>query len=162
DAPDPAWLIPRALGHERVLGTVLAGSAVLPARFGSIFFSNEALAGLAAGHLGVIGRYFETVGDQREWSPRGYVETEAAVARALGALAAVPLLPGTRGARAVTGGRLAYAIARGLGADRAEGPEGLARLEAGGLAVLHGPAPEGASAPDVAAIEAYAGVIDRL
>ena len=102
DGPDPAWLIPRALGHERVLGAVLARSAVLPARFGSIFSSTEALARLAGEHLGAIGQYFATVGDRREWSLRGYVDAEAA-ARVLefdpdlaARLARLPEAPGAR------------------------------------------------------------------
>ena len=83
EGPDPAWLIPRALGHERVLGAILARSAVLPARFGSLFSSNEALVDLVAGHLGAIGDYFARVGDRREWSLRGYLDSESATGRVL-------------------------------------------------------------------------------
>lgn len=103
DGPDPAWLIPRALGHERVLGAILARSPVLPVRFGSLFSSREALERLVAGHLGPIAEYFATVGDRREWSLRGYVDADAAATRALDldpALAArFARLPETPGAR---------------------------------------------------------------
>lgn len=103
EGPNPSWLIPRALGHERVLGAVLARSAVLPVRFGSLFSSMGTLAELAGGHLGAIRDYFERVGDRREWALRGYVDLEAASARILvvdpalaARLADLPEAPGAR------------------------------------------------------------------
>ncbi len=103
DGPDPAWLIPRALGHERVLGAILARSPVLPVRFGTLFSSPEALDRLVAVHVDSIAKYFATVGDQREWSLRGYVDAEAAESRVLELDPALAKrqasLPSTPGAR---------------------------------------------------------------
>lgn len=62
----------------------------------------------------------------------------------------------------MTGGRLAHAIARSRGADAPSGIGGFSRLEADGLAIVHGPAPPHASTPDTAVIEAYASAIDGL
>ncbi len=78
DGPNPDWLIPRALGHERVLGAVLTRSAVLPVRFGTLFSSREALASLSETYATAIGDYFATVGDRCEWSLKGWLDAEAA------------------------------------------------------------------------------------
>src|SRR6185437_4887276 len=77
--PDPGWVIPRALRHEAVLDAVLARSPVLPARFGTLFSSPEALEALASEHRQVIARFFEDLGDRVEWSLRGYYDPERSI-----------------------------------------------------------------------------------
>jgi hypothetical protein len=77
--PDPSWVIPRALRHEAILDAVLARSPVLPARFGTLFSSSEALEGLANDHHSVIARFFEDLGDRLEWSLRGYYDPDRAI-----------------------------------------------------------------------------------
>ncbi len=37
--PDPAWIVPRAMQHERVIEAIMARSPVLPVRFGALFSS---------------------------------------------------------------------------------------------------------------------------
>ena len=70
--PDPSWVLPRALRHEAVLDAVLARSAVLPARFGTLFSTVDALSTLAGEHREIIAGFFESIGDRLEWSLRGY------------------------------------------------------------------------------------------
>jgi hypothetical protein len=103
DGPDPSWVIPRALRHEAILEAVLARSPVLPARFGTLFSSKQALEGLATEHERAIARFFEELGDRREWSLRGYYDPDRAIELLLGSdpgLAArrkaMPVSPGTR------------------------------------------------------------------
>jgi Gas vesicle synthesis protein GvpL/GvpF len=101
--PDPSWVLPRALRHEAILDAVLARSPVLPARFGTLFSSNEALEGLASEHQHTIAQFFEQVGNRLEWSLRGYFDPERAIERLFETDAelsrryrALPASPGTR------------------------------------------------------------------
>jgi hypothetical protein len=101
--PDPSWIIPRALKHQAILGEVLDRSPVLPARFGTLFSSTEALEGLAKTHQRAIARFFDDLGDRREWSLRGYHDPDGAVELLLEAdpnlssrRRALPESPGTR------------------------------------------------------------------
>jgi Gas vesicle synthesis protein GvpL/GvpF len=101
--PDPSWVIPRALRHEAILDAVLVRSPVLPARFGTLFSSSEALEGLANEHQQDIARFFEELGDRLEWSLRGYYDPDRAVDLLLDAdpelskrWRALPESPGTR------------------------------------------------------------------
>ncbi|WP_435011893.1 GvpL/GvpF family gas vesicle protein (plasmid) [Tundrisphaera lichenicola] len=61
----------------------------------------------------------------------------------------------------MTGGCLAYAIARARGPD-APSFEGLSRFEAEGLAILHGPSIDGPLTVDLSRVEAYAAAVDRI
>jgi hypothetical protein len=101
--PDPSWVLPRALRHEAILDAVLARSPVLPARFGTLFSSSEALEGLANDHQFAIARFFEDLGDRLEWSLRGYYDPDLAVDLLLDSdpelsrrRQALPASPGTR------------------------------------------------------------------
>ena len=101
--PDPDWVVPRALRHERVLDVVLDRSPVLPVRFGALFSSVGALAAMAAEHDAAIALFLESLGDKREWSLRGYVDLDAAADRLLEAdpelsarRARLPDAPGAR------------------------------------------------------------------
>jgi hypothetical protein len=101
--PDPSWILPRALRHEAVLDALLARSPVLPARFGTLFSSPEALASLAGAHQAAIAGFFESIGDRLEWSLRGYYDPARAVDLLLASdpelsrrRAALPESPGLR------------------------------------------------------------------
>lgn len=101
--PDPSWILPRALKHEAVLDTVLARSPVLPARFGTLFSSPEALAELAGAHRRKIAGFFESLGDRLEWSLRGYHDPSRSIDVLLESdpllssrRAALPASPGAR------------------------------------------------------------------
>jgi hypothetical protein len=101
--PDPAWVIPRALRHQAILEAVLARSPVLPARFGTLFSSSEALKGLASAHQDDISHFFEALGDRLEWSLRGYHDPDGSTEALLATdpefsnrFRSLPTAPGTR------------------------------------------------------------------
>jgi hypothetical protein len=71
---DPAWIVPRACQHERVVEEVMARSPVLPVRFGAVFSSRESLAQLLAERHEEISHFLETVSDKEEWDVRGFVD----------------------------------------------------------------------------------------
>ena len=81
--PDPDWIIPQALRHEAVLDTLLTKTPVLPARFGTLFSSSEALRCLVQQHQQSILQYFDLVGDRQEWAIKGYLDIESAAAAVL-------------------------------------------------------------------------------
>jgi hypothetical protein len=80
---DPDWVIPRALRHERVVAEVAARSAALPARFGTVFSSEEAVAALVARHRQRIVEFLGEVEGKDEWSLIGYTEPERIAERLL-------------------------------------------------------------------------------
>jgi Gas vesicle synthesis protein GvpL/GvpF len=77
--PDLAWIIPRAVQHERVIEAIMATSPVLPVRFGAVFSSPEALGGLVADHREEIARFLDHVADKEEWAFKGFVDFDRAV-----------------------------------------------------------------------------------
>jgi hypothetical protein len=99
---DLAWVGPRALQHEAVVEEVMRHSPVLPARFGTLFSSQERLAEFLDEHRAVISEFLERVADQEEWSVRGLLDrrqaghalTAASLAAQEAQLAALP--PGRR------------------------------------------------------------------
>ncbi|MGD0459790.1 MAG: GvpL/GvpF family gas vesicle protein [Terriglobia bacterium] len=99
---DLAWVGPRALRHEAVVEEVMRHSPVLPARFGTLFSSQERLAEFVDRHGAAISQFLERVADQEEWSVRGLLDrkqagralTSASLAAQEAQLAA--LLPGRR------------------------------------------------------------------
>lgn len=103
DRPDPDWLVPRALAHERVVEAILARSPVLPVRFGTLYNSADSLAALVAGQRDAIARFLDHVADKQEWSIKGYIDIEQGVDRILAVdpdfaprQAALPVAPGVR------------------------------------------------------------------
>jgi len=99
---DLAWVGPRALQHEAVVEKVMRHSPVLPARFGTLFSSQERLAEFVDRHGAAISQFLERVAEQEEWSVRGLLDRRQA-GRALmsASLAAqeaqlAALLPGRR------------------------------------------------------------------
>jgi hypothetical protein len=97
-----AWVGPRALRHEAVVEQVMRHSPVLPARFGTLFSSQESLAEFLERHRKTISQFLERVADQEEWSIKGLLDrTQAGQALMSASLAAqqeqlAALLPGTR------------------------------------------------------------------
>jgi hypothetical protein len=97
-----AWVGPRAFRHEAVVEKVMRHSPVLPARFGTLFSSQESLAEFLATHRKTISQFLERVADQEEWSVRGLLDRKQAGQALMSAsLAALQeelatLPPGTR------------------------------------------------------------------
>jgi hypothetical protein len=102
-ATDLAWLVPRAVRHERVIETMRARAPILPVRFGSLFTSREALEAWAAENRHSIEGFLQHVADKDEWTIKLNLELGSALeslvaadpaweARARG----LPLSPGTR------------------------------------------------------------------
>jgi hypothetical protein len=76
---DLAWVGPRALRHEAVVEEVMRHSPVLPARFGTLFSSQERLAEFLDRHRAAISQFLERVTEQEEWSVRGLLDRRQAV-----------------------------------------------------------------------------------
>lgn len=97
-----AWVGPRAFRHEAVVEQVMRHSPVLPARFGTLFSSQESLAEFLATHRKTISQFLERVADQEEWSIKGLLDRKQALQALMsGSLAAqqvqlAALPPGTR------------------------------------------------------------------
>jgi len=79
DPPDPEWIIPRALHHERVIEAVQASAPVLPVRFGCVFSSKDALQAVTDQYRPSIERFLHEIGDQEEWSLKAYLDADLAV-----------------------------------------------------------------------------------
>jgi len=80
---DPAWVVPRACHHERVIQAVMARSPVLPARFGAVFSSRDALAQFLAERHQAISGFLDFVGDKEEWGAKAFVDADLARERLL-------------------------------------------------------------------------------
>jgi hypothetical protein len=77
--PDPEWIIPRAIHHERVVEAVQASASVLPVRFGCVFSSPETLQAVVDQHRQPIEQFLHEVTDQEEWSLKAYLAADKAV-----------------------------------------------------------------------------------
>ena len=97
-----SWVGPRALRHEAVIEEVMAQSPVLPARFGTLFSSAEALSEFVDRHRETITVFLDHVAGHGEWSVKGVFDRKQAEAALISAklaaqqeqLSALP--PGTR------------------------------------------------------------------
>lgn len=97
-----SWVGPRAVRHEAVIEEVMASSPVLPARFGTLFSSAEALAEFAGQHREKITQFLDRVAGHGEWSVKGVFDRQQAEAALISTtlveqrkqLSALP--PGTR------------------------------------------------------------------
>jgi hypothetical protein len=95
------WLGPRVLRHEAVIEQVMRFSAVLPARFGTIFSAPERLAEFLSKHRAAISHFLDSVTGMKEWGVKGIVDRARARARILSQLVAaeegkLSLSPGIR------------------------------------------------------------------
>lgn len=97
---DLGWIGPRALRHQEVLAALLAHGPVLPARFGTLFSGEEALAELVARNAAVVESFFGLVGDGVEWGVKGFLDRslalESFVAAALARREGLAALPAGR------------------------------------------------------------------
>jgi hypothetical protein len=97
-----SWVAPRALRHEAVIEEVMAQSPVLPARFGTLFSSANALTEFVDRHRETIALFLERVADHGEWSVKGWFDRKQAQPSLLSASRAAQqeqlsnLPPGTR------------------------------------------------------------------
>jgi hypothetical protein len=97
-----AWVGPRAFRHEAVVEQVMRHSPVLPARFATLFSSQESLAEFLETHDKTTSQFLERVADHEEWSIKGLLDRKqaaqalmsATLAAQQGQLATLP--PGTR------------------------------------------------------------------
>jgi hypothetical protein len=80
---DPAWVVQRALQHERVIEEVMGCSPVLPVRFGTVFSSRRALKTLLADRCAEIAAFLDHVADKEEWAVKGFVDLARAGASLL-------------------------------------------------------------------------------
>ena len=71
---DLAWITPRVLRHEEVLEKVMPRSPVLPAGFGTVFSSEQALRKVLEEHRGRISALLDEFADKEEWSVKGYMD----------------------------------------------------------------------------------------
>lgn len=75
---DLSWVGPRALRHGTVISKIMSGSPVLPARFGTLFSSAEALLGFMRINHTAIGQFLEQVRGSEEWAVKGFFSRTAA------------------------------------------------------------------------------------
>jgi hypothetical protein len=77
---DVAWVAPRACRHEEVVETITRSSPVLPARFGALFSSSQALSRFAAVHGPAIAEFLAKVKTREEWSVKVFAAPRPAAA----------------------------------------------------------------------------------
>lgn len=83
---DLAWVGPRACHHEAVVEEVMRQAPVAPARFATLFRSQESLNQFLAEHGQALAAFFAELGDQREWGVKGLrIRTPETAAPALAA-----------------------------------------------------------------------------
>ncbi len=75
---DLSWLGERALRHEAVVAQIMAGSPVLPVKFGTLYHSRASLNLFIEQHLSAIDQALERLRDKTEWSVKGYLVGELA------------------------------------------------------------------------------------
>jgi hypothetical protein len=75
-----SWVAPRAVRHEAVIEEVMAHSPVLPARFGTLFSSAEALSEFVERHRRTITQFLERMAGHGEWSVKGVFDRKQAEA----------------------------------------------------------------------------------
>jgi hypothetical protein len=100
---DPEWLVPRAVGHQRVVEAMLQTTTILPVRFGTVFTGEESLFVFLLKHEEAIARFLREMADQEEWSVKGFVDKSQIVEMVIASdpelaakRAALPNSPGTR------------------------------------------------------------------
>ena len=84
---DIAWITPRACRHQAVVDQIGRQTDVFPARFGTIFSTDDVLANLILQHHAQIREFLENIKGHTEWSLKGFLDRDQAVA----ALAAAAL-----------------------------------------------------------------------
>jgi len=76
---DLAWVGPRALRHEAVLRELMLSFPVLPAGFGTVFSSQQALKGFLQNHSDQVSWFLKEFSDKEEWAVKGFMDAGKAV-----------------------------------------------------------------------------------
>ena len=71
---DLAWVGPRVCRHQAVLEEAMHLAPILPARFGTLFSSIEALDRFMDQHRATIAGFLERVAGQEEWAVKGLLD----------------------------------------------------------------------------------------
>jgi len=82
DRPTPdeqARIVGQAVRHQEVIAAAFARSPVLPARYGAVFSSRDALAALVAAHREAIALFLDRVAGREEWAVKGHLHTQPVV-----------------------------------------------------------------------------------
>jgi gas vesicle protein GvpL/GvpF len=74
---DLEWLATAGLRHQRVVAEISGHASALPARFGTVFLSEESLAEHVKQRSRVFQQAFERVADADEWGIKIYAERKA-------------------------------------------------------------------------------------
>ncbi len=74
-----AWITPRAHRHQQVIEKVMRHSPVLPARFATLFSSQERLENFLAEHTAAISKFLTNMVDKEEWAVKGLLDRTAAI-----------------------------------------------------------------------------------
>jgi hypothetical protein len=77
---DIAWITPRACRHQEVIEQIGSQTDLFPARFGTIFSTDDVLAHLIRQHHEQIRTFLDSVQGHAEWSLKGYLNRNKAVA----------------------------------------------------------------------------------
>ncbi len=75
---DLAWVGPRVIRHQEVVAGVMRHSPVLPARFGTIFWSAANLDRVLQRHHETIAGFLERVAGHGEWAVKGLLDRSGA------------------------------------------------------------------------------------
>jgi hypothetical protein len=73
---DPAWVMPRAIDHGRVIAEVFRNSPVLPVPFGTLFSSPRALGDFLERNADLIKGFFEYAAGCEEWGIKAMLDRE--------------------------------------------------------------------------------------
>jgi hypothetical protein len=77
---DIAWITPRACRHQAVVEQIGRQAEVFPARFGTIFSTDDGLANLIRQHHAQIRGFLASIKGHTEWSLKGFLDRDQAVA----------------------------------------------------------------------------------
>ncbi len=96
---DLGWMAPRVFHHETVIERVMRSSPVLPARFGTIFASQQSMERFLARHHIAITSFLESITGKEEWAVKGFLERSKAEERLVEADDRFLKLPSSPGIR---------------------------------------------------------------
>jgi hypothetical protein len=77
---DIAWITPRACRHQEVIEQIHRQTDLFPARFGTIFSTDDVLANLIRQHHEQIRTFLDRVQGHAEWSLKGFLDRNKAIA----------------------------------------------------------------------------------
>jgi len=71
---DINWIGPKALRHQDIIAQIMESSPILPARFGTIFSTDEEMDRLFDCHTQTIKEFLSKIRNHQEWSVKGYLD----------------------------------------------------------------------------------------